>query len=69
MSELHFLTFQSIFSIYEDAYGNVNSLHIKFLYHIFLPDVASPAIPSFMCLSLVQSFDVIIAEDDEANKV
>ena len=69
MSELYFLTFLSMFPIYEDAYVNVNSLYVKFLYNFFLPDVASPAIPSFMFLSLVQSFDVIVVEDDEANKV
>ena len=51
------------FSIYEDAYVNVNSLYIKFLYNFFLPDVASAAISSFMFLSLLSSFD------DEANKV
>ena len=69
MSELYFWTFLSIFPIYEDAYVNVNSLNIKFLYNFFLPDVASPAIPSFMFLSLVKSFDVIVVEDDDANKV
>ena len=58
-----------MFSIYEDAYVNVNSLYIKFLYNFFLPDVASAAIASFMFLSFVPSFNVILVEDDEANKV
>ena len=68
MQELYFLTFLSIFSIYEDAYVNVNSLYIMFLYNFFLPDVASAAIPSFMFLSLISSFHIIFVEDDEANK-
>ena len=63
------MTFLSIFSISEDAYVNVNSLYIKFLYNFFLPNVSSPAIPSVTFLSLVQSFDIIFAVDDEANKV
>ena len=57
------------FAIYEDACVNVNSLFIKFLYNIFVPDVSSLAIPSFMFLSGIPSFDVIVVEDDAANKV
>ena len=59
----------SIFSISEDAYVNVNSLYIKFLFNFFLPDVSSPAIPSVMFLSLKQFYDIISVADDEANKV
>ena len=66
---LYFLSFLSIFSRSEDAYVNVNSLYIKFLYNFFLPDVSSPAIPSVMFLSLIQSCDNIFVADDEANKV
>ena len=56
------------FSIYEDALVNVNSLYIKFLYNFFLPDVSSLVIPSFMFLSLIPSFDVIVVENDDTNK-
>ena len=64
-----FLHFCPFFSIYEDAYVNVNSLYIKFLYNLFLPDVSSLAMPSFMLLSFIPSFDIIVVEDDAANKV
>ena len=38
----YFLRYLSIFfSIYQDAYLNVNSLYIKFLHKFFLPGVAS----------------------------
>ena len=48
MLELYFLTYLSIFfSIYQDAYVNVNSLYIKFLHnfllHISLRNVAMPS--------------------------
>ena len=69
MLALYFLTFLSIFSIYEDAYVNVNSLHIKILYNIFLPDVASAAIAAFTFVSLVLAVHVMLVEDDDANKV
>ena len=69
MLELYFLTFFSIFSIYQDAYVNVNSLYIKFLYNFFLPDAASAAIAAFTFVSLVLSVHVMFVEDDEANKV
>ena len=64
-----FLTFLSIFSIYEDVHVNVNSLYIKFLYNFFLPDISSAAIASFTFISLLQSVDLMVVEDDDANKV
>ena len=70
MLELYFLTYLSIFfSIYQDEYVNVNSLYIKFLYNIFLPDVASDSIAAFTFVSLVLSVPLTLVEDDEANKV
>ena len=70
MLELYSLTFLSIFfSIYQDAYVNVNSLYIKFLYNLFLPDVASASMAPFTFVSLVLSLHVMLVEDDEANKV
>ena len=59
----------TLFLSYKDAYVNVNSLYIKFLYNLFLPDVASAAIASFMFVSLVQYVNVMLVEDDTANKV
>ena len=70
MLELYLLTFLSIFfSIYQDAYVNVNSLYIKFLYNFFLPDVASASIAAFTFVSPVLSLHVMLVEDDEANNV
>ena len=57
------------FSIYQDAYLNVNSLYIKFLYRFFLPDVASSSIALFMFVSLVLCVTCTVIKDDEANKV
>ena len=57
------------FSIYQDAYVNVNSLYKKFLYNLFLPDVASASMAPFTFVSLVLSLHVMLVEDDEANKV
>ena len=67
MLELYFLTFLSIFSVYQDAYVNVISLYIKFLYNFFLPDVASASTAAFTFVSFVLSFHVMLVEDDEAN--
>ena len=69
MLALYFLYFFPFFSIYQDAYLNVNSLYIKFFYNFFLPDVAPAAIAAFMFVSLVLSVHVMLVEDDEANKV
>ena len=69
MLELYFLTFLFIFSIYEGAYVNVNSLYIKSLYNILLPDVASASMAPFKFVSLVLSLHIMLVEDDEANKV
>ena len=69
MLELYFLTYLSIFSIYQDAYVNVNSLYIKFLYTFFLPDVASASSAAFTFVSLVLSVPLTLVEDDEVNKV
>ena len=57
------------FSIYQDAYVNVNSLYIKFLYNFFLPDVSSSSKSAFMFLSLLLSVPITLLPDDEANKV
>ena len=57
----------SIFSIYQDAYLNVNSLYIKSLHKFFLPDVAS--IAGCELISVVLSVTVTVGDDDEANKV
>ena len=62
----HFFPF---FSIYADAYVNVNSLYIKFLYNFFLPDVASVSIAAFTCESFVLSMPLTHVEVDVANKV
>ena len=62
------ISFQ-FFSIYADAYVNVNSLYIKFLYNFFLPDVASVSIATFTCESFVLSVPLTHVEDDVANKV
>ena len=61
--------FFDIFSIYADTYVNVNSLYIKFLYNIFLPDVASVAIAAFAFVSIELSVPFTLVEGDEANKV
>ena len=61
--------FFQFFSIYQDVYVNVNSLYIKFLYNLFLPDVASASMAPFTFVSLVLSLHVMLVEDDEANKV
>ena len=58
MLELYSLTFLSFFSIYQDAYVNVNSLYIKFLFNLFLPDVASASMAPFTFVSLVLSLHV-----------
>ena len=55
--------------MYQDANVNVNSLYIKFLYNLFLPDVASAFMAPFTFVILVLSLDVMLVEDDEANKV
>ena len=55
--------------MYADAYVNVNSLFIKFLYNFFLPDVASVSITAFTCESFVLSVPLTQVEDDVANKV
>ena len=55
------------FSIYQDAYVNVNSLYIKFLYNFFLPDVASVSITAFTFVSFVLSLPLTLVEDDVAN--
>ena len=57
------------FLIYQDAYLNVNSLYIKFLHMLFLPDVASASIACFKFVSVVLSVTFTMGEDDEANKV
>ena len=62
------ISFQ-FFSIYTDAYVNVNSLYIKFLYNFFLPDVASVSIAAFTCESFLLSVPLTHVEDDVANKV
>ena len=69
MLELYILRYLSIFSIYQDAYLNVNSLYIKFSYTFFLPDVASASIAGFKFVSLLLSMTFTVVEDDEANKV
>ena len=69
MLELYFLGYLSIFSIYQDAYLNVNSLYIKFLYKFFLPNVPSASIAGFKFVSLVLAVTFTVVEDDEANKV
>ena len=58
-----------LFSIFQDAYVNVNSLYIKFLYNFFLPDVASASIAAFTFVSFVLSVPLTLVEDDAANKV
>ena len=63
------LIFPSIFSIYQDAYVNVNSLYIKFLYNFFLPDVASASITAFTIISFVLSVPLPVVEDYVADKV
>ena len=69
MLEIYSLTFLSIFSIYEDAYVNVNSLYIKFLYNFFLPDVTCVSIAAFTFVLIVLSVPFTLVEGDEANKV
>ena len=69
MLELYCLMFPSIFLIYQDAYVNVNSLYIKFLYNFFLPDVASVSIVAFTFVSFLLSVPLTLVEDDVANKV
>ena len=64
-----FLDIFPFYSIYQDAYLNVNSLYIKFLYKFFLPDVASASIAGFMLISVVLSVAFTVLEDDKANKV
>ena len=69
MLELYFITHLSMFLIYQDAYVNVNSLYIKFLYTFFFLDVSSSSIAAFMFLSLLLSVPLTLVVDDEANKV
>ena len=58
-----------IFSLYQDAYLNVNSLYIKFLHTFFIPDVASASTAGFKLVSVVLSVTFTVGEDDETNKV
>ena len=69
MLELYFLDIFPFFPIYLDAYLNVNSLYIKFLYKVFLLDVVSASISGFKFVSLLLSVTCPVVEDDEANKV
>ena len=64
MLELYFLYIFPFFSICQDAYSNVNSLYIKFLYKFFLPDVASASIAGFKFVSLVLSVPLTVVEND-----
>ena len=57
------------FSIYADAYVNVNSLYINFLYNFFLPDVVSVTLAAFTSELLVLSVPVTQVEDVVPNKV
>ena len=69
MLGLIFLHMFPCFSIYQDAYVNVNSLYINFLYNIFLPDVSPSSKSAFMILSLLLSVPFTLLADDVANKV
>ena len=57
-----------LFSIYQYAYLNVNSLYIKFLQKI-LPDIASASIAGFKLELVFLSVTFTVIANDEANKV
>ena len=66
---IFFDIFFHFFSTYQDAYLNVHSLYIKFLYKFFLADVASSSIAGFMFVTLILPVTCTFVEDDEADKV
>ena len=62
------ISFQFL-SIYADGYVNVNSLYIKFLYNLFLPDVVSVSLAAFASEFFVLSVSFTQVEYDVPNKV
>ena len=62
-------TYLSIFFICQDRYFDINAFYIKFFNKFCLPDVVSTVIVLFNMMSLVISVCVMVAGDDEPNKV
>ena len=57
------------FFICQDGYFDINAFYMKFFNNFCLPDVVSAVIVLFDMISLVVSICVMVAEDDEPNKV
>ena len=62
-------TYLSFFSICQDGYFDINTFYMKFFNNLCLPDVVSAVTVFFNMISLVVSIGVMVAEDDETNKV
>ena len=57
------------FSICQNGYFDISAFYIKFFNKFCLPDVVSAVIVVFNMMSLVVSICVMVADDDEPNKV
>ena len=57
------------FFISQDGYFDINAFYIKFFNRFCLPDVVSAVIVLFDMMSLLVSVCVMVAGDDEPNKV
>ena len=62
-------TYLSILFVCQDGYFDINAFYIKFSNKLYLPDVIMGVIALFDIMSLVVSVCVMVAGDDEPNKV
>ena len=62
-------TYLSIFFICQDGDFDIHAFYMKFFNNFCLPDVVSAVTVLFDMTSLVVSIGVMVAEDDEPNKI